>query len=152
MRPDTTFEKAPIIDLLYPSPEKRELLRKRRTKIGEQTDALVSDMMIDSLSKLICNSNAYKMQQILTELCDDEETINYRLDIIDDLMNMPELADMLGKIVRILIDNDKGNIYGLLTPDSFTTLDSAVTAFEAYIRCIEFMHGFNETKGSNANV
>ncbi|MBR1752476.1 MAG: DNA mismatch repair protein MutS [Ruminococcus sp.] len=111
---------------------------------------LISDLMLDSLSKLICNSNAYKMQQILTELCDDEETINYRLDIIDDLVNMPELVDMLKKIVRIMIDNDKGNIYNILTPDSFTTLDSAVTAFEAYIQCIEYMHSFNEKKGSMA--
>ena len=151
MKADTTFEKAPAIDLLYPSQEKRELLRRRRNKIGELTDLLISDMMLDTLSKLICNANAYKMQQILTELCDDEETINYRLDIIDDLLKMPELVDMLKKIVRIMIDNDKGNIYNILTPDSFTTLDSAVTAFEAYIRCIEYMHEFNERKGMNAS-
>ena len=106
--------------------------------------------MLDTLAKLICNSNAYKMQQILTELCDDEETINYRLDIIDDLVKMPELVDMLKKIVRIMIDNDKGNIYNILTPDSFTTLDSAVRAFEAYIQCIEFMHDFYGRKGERA--
>lgn len=151
MKPDTDFEKTPpAIDLLYPSNEKREEARKRRNKLPPQIDDLISDMMLDTLAKLICNSNAYKMQQILTELCTDIETINYRLDIIDDLLAMPELVDTLKKIVRIMIDNDKGNIYGLLTPDSFTTLDSAVTAFEAYIQCIDYMHAFNQKRGGSA--
>ena len=151
MKPDTDFEKAPpAIDLLYPSNEKREEARKRRNKLPPQIDDLISDMMLDTLAKLICNSNAYKMQQILTELCTDIETINYRLDIIDDLLSMPELVDTLKKIVRIMIDNDKGNIYGLLTPDSFTTLDSAVTAFEAYIQCIDYMHTFDQKRGGSA--
>ena len=150
MRPDTVTERAPMIDLLYPTESKRIELGRRRTKISEQTDTLINDMMLETLAKLICNSNAYKMQQILTELCDDIETINYRLDIIDDLITMPELADMLQKIVRTLIDNDKGNIYKITSPTSFTTLDSAVTAFEAYIECIELMHAFNERKGSSA--
>jgi len=150
VRPDTDFEKAPVIDLLYPSPEKREELRRRRGKISGQTDMLISDMMLDTLSKLICNANAYKMQQILCELCDDEETINYRLDVIDDLLSMPELADTLKKIVHIMIDNDKGSIYNISTPDSFTTLDAAVTAFEAYIRCIDFMHEFTQRRGADA--
>ncbi len=151
MKPDTDFEKAPpAIDLLYPSNEKREEARKRRNKLPPQIDDLISDMMLDTLAKLICNSNAYKMQQILTELCTDIETINYRLDIIDDLLAMPELVDTLKKIVRIMIDNDKGNIYGLLTPDSFTTLDSAVTAFEAYIQCIDYMHTFDQKRGGSA--
>ena len=151
MRPETVFEKAPLIDLLYPSNEKRDLARKRYAKTSGQTEQLVNDMMLETLAKLICNSNAYKMQQILTELCDDEETINYRLDIIDDLIGMPELADMLKKIVRILIDNDKENIYKISSPTSFTTLDSAVTSFEAYIECIEYMHEFNERKGNSAH-
>ncbi len=151
MKPDTDFEKSPpAIDLLYPSNEKREEARKRRNKLPPQIDDLISDMMLDTLAKLICNSNAYKMQQILTELCTDIETINYRLDIIDDLLAMPELVDTLKKIVRIMIDNDKGNIYGLLTPDSFTTLDSAVTAFEAYIQCIDYMHTFDQKRGGSA--
>ncbi len=150
MRPDTVNERAPAIDLLYPSPTKRIELQRRRTKNAEQTDLLISDMMLDTLSKLICNSNAYKVQQILTELCDDEETINYRLDVIDDLLKMPELADMLKKIVRILIDNDKENIYKISSPTSFTTLDAAVTSFEAYIECIELMHSFSERRGSSA--
>lgn len=151
MKPDTDFEKSPpAIDLLYPSNEKREEARKRRNKLPPQIDDLISDMMLDTLAKLICNSNAYKMQQILTELCTDIETINYRLDIIDDLLAMPELVDTLKKIVRIMIDNDKGNIYGILTPDSFTTLDSAVTAFEAYIQCIDYMHTFDQKRGGSA--
>ena len=150
MRPEAVIEKAPAIDLLYPSNDKRIQLQRRRTKNSEQTDLLVSDMMLDTLSKLICNANAYKVQQILTELCDDIETINYRLDIIDDLIKMPELADMLKKVVRILIDNDKENIYKISSPTSFTTLDSAVTSFEAYIQCIEYLHEFNERKGQLA--
>ena len=51
MRPDTVTERAPMIDLLYPSESKRIELGRRRTKISEQTETLISDMMLETLAK-----------------------------------------------------------------------------------------------------
>jgi len=53
------------------------------------------------------------------------------LDIIDDLLADSALTTTLRKVVDKMLVNDRTNIYKLTTPDSFTVLDTALTAFES---------------------
>ena len=46
-----------------------------------------------------------------------------------------------------MIENDRKNIYQFTDVDSFMKLDQAITAFDAYIECIEIMHTFKEKYG-----
>ena len=155
MKHDEIENGLPVIDLLYPDGKKRELMKRRRYAIAESSKTFSDDLMLDQLAKIICGHNTYKMLNILQELTDDEEIINFRLDILDDMLNVPELAAVLRKIISIMITNDKGNLYNITTPDSFTALDAAVTAFEAYIQCMELMHEFslkNRQRISSAGI
>lgn len=128
---DNSNVKPPIIDLLYPSEEQRRACLKRKAQIEQLTP-----------------HNQYKMTAILGELCDDISVAEYRLDIIDDLLADSALTTTLRKVVDKMLVNDRTNIYKLTTPDSFTVLDTALTAFESYCECMEILHKLYEEKSS----
>ena len=58
------------------------------------------------------------------------------------------LTTTLRKVVDKMLVNDRTNIYKLTTPDSFTVLDTALTAFESYCECMEILHKLYEEKSS----
>lgn len=137
---DTTETRPPVVDLLYPSEEKRRAGLKRKAAVEALHTEFVRDLMLEQLADQLMPHYQYKMVSLFAELSDDIDVIHYRQDILDDLMTIPALSGTLRKIVNIMLTNDKSNIYKLSTPDCFTQLDSAVQAFEAYVRCMELMH------------
>lgn len=84
----------------------------------------------------------YRVMRLFCEVCDDEEVINYRLDILDDFIRLPSLSATIRKVINVMVENDRKNIYNLTTPDSFSQLDDAISGFDAYIQCMEIMHDF----------
>ena len=134
----------PVIDLLYPSEEKRCAMIKRRNDLSERSGSLSRDMMLDAVGKLLCPNNAYKMCTLLQELPDDREVIEYRQDILCDLMNVKGLPAMLKRVIDTMLTGDKRGMYKLSEPDTFTSLNTAVEAFEAYIECMELVRSFDE--------
>lgn len=140
MQHDRIENKPPVVDLLYPSPESRKAALKRKAQIEQLPSDFANNLMFEKLAEQISPHFQYKTVAMLSELCTDTEVINYRLDIIEDMMRHPELAGRLRKVVNIMTVNDKTNIYKLSTPDCFTVLDVAVKAFEAYCECTELLH------------
>lgn len=132
--------KAPIIDLLYPSEEKRKAMKRRRIDVEQLPTGFANDLILEKLADIMCREYQYKMLEIFKELSDDEEVIAYRQDILDDLIGNPEVAAGINKLIKIMLTNDKTNLYDLNTPDSFTSLDAAISGFEAYTECVELMH------------
>lgn len=141
---DNSNVKPPIIDLLYPSEEQRRACLKRKAQIEQLPTEFEKDLMLAQLSEQLTPHNQYKMTAILGELCDDISVAEYRLDIIDDLLADSALTATLRKVVDKMLVNDRTNIYKLTTPDSFTVLDTALTAFESYCECMEILHKLYE--------
>ena len=147
MKTDREELKDPLVDLYYPSKEKRDAAKKRRTEKKNYPAEFVEDLQLEKLSSFISAYYANRTLDLLSELCEDPEVINYRLDILEDFMNIPKLSATVKKTVNIMIENDRKNIYKLSTPDSFSMLNEAIEAFEAYIECMEILHGFYEEAG-----
>lgn len=143
MKHDEIQLKEPIIDLLYPSKEKRNNLKKRHAELSTYPRDFIANLEIERLAEQICPHYNGRIVDMLTEICDDADVIKYRLDILEDLINVPSLSAIIKKIIDIIVQNDRKNIYKLSEPDSFAKLDDAITAFEAYVECIEIMHKFH---------
>ncbi len=139
--------KDPLVDLFYPSKEKRNAAKKRAAARKTLPADLVADLKLEALAGALSSYYSNRTLELLSELCDDPEVINYRLDVLEDFMNIPKLSATVKKTVNIMIENDRKNIYKLSTPDSFSMLSEAIEAFEAYIECMEILHAFYiETK------
>lgn len=132
------------VDLLYPSQEKKDRLKKRRAKLYDLPQGYIRNLELEKLASLISPYNNHYTVNLFTELCDDIDVINFRLDILDDFMAVPKLAPTVKKIIDIMVESDRKNIYDLNEPDSFEKLDDGITAFDGYVECLEIMHSFYE--------
>lgn len=136
--------KTAAVDLLYPSVEKHNAMKKRSAALKELPRDFVDNMELDKVAEMITPHYQYRVLKLFDELCTDEEIINYRLDILDDFIDLPALAATVKKVINIMVENDRRNMYNLTTPDSFSQLDDAISGFDAYIECMEIMHAFYE--------
>ncbi|MBR6044206.1 MAG: DNA mismatch repair protein MutS [Ruminococcus sp.] len=142
MKPDLNEIKDPIVDLYYPSKEKRDACRALSAKRRDYPTDHVANLELEKLAAQISNYYSKRTLDLLSEFCCDPEIINYRLDILEDFKNNPRLGATVKKTVDIMLENDRKNVYKLSTPDSFSTLAEALEAFEAYVECMEILHNF----------
>lgn len=134
--------KRPAVDLLYPTQEAFDALKKRRADISSLSQDYIANLELEKLAEILLPSHQYQMLNMFKQMCTDPEVMAYRCDILEDFMNVPKLAATIRKVIGIMIENDRSSLYDLSEPDSFVKLDEAVNAFDAYVRCMEIMHGF----------
>jgi len=139
---DYTDIKDPIVDLYYPSKEKRDAMNALSAARRDYPKDHIANLELEMLAGMISNYYSKRTLDLLCEFCCDPEIINYRLDILEDFRNIPKLGATVKKTVDIMLENDRKNIYRLSNPDSFTMLAESLEAFEAYVDCMEILHSF----------
>lgn len=131
-----------LVDLLYPSETKRREAQDRAAAIAQLPQDYVTNLELELLSRLICPENALNAQRILTQLSTDEEVLNYRLDILEDFLNVPQLEAVLYENVHKLYINEHVNIQKLGLADSFYALNTRLNSLKTFIECITKCHEF----------
>ena len=98
--------KAPVADLLYPSVEKHNAMKKRAAALEKLPRAFVDNLELEKVADFITPHYQYRVMRLFCEVCDDEEVINYRLDILDDFIRLPSFSTMTFITLRMVADND----------------------------------------------
>lgn len=99
---DTAMKITDHIDLLYPSKEARDHAEMRRLKMRDSGSLYIKDLMIGDIKNFITLTGSEKLLALCEELCDDIQTIEYRLDCLEDYLNNPDLADSFRKVITEL--------------------------------------------------
>lgn len=136
------MSEAHLVDLLYPSEEKRRKCLDRATSISKLPQDYVTNLELEVLSRLVCPENSLNALRIFTQLTDDEEVLNYRLDILEDFLSVPSLEAVLYENVHKLYINEHVNIQKLGLADSFFALNQRLGSLQTYIECITKCHEF----------
>ncbi|MCD7823050.1 MAG: hypothetical protein LUG86_03380 [Oscillospiraceae bacterium] len=136
------IEELHLADLLYPSIEKKQEHMKRGADLSKLPQDYVRDLELETLSRLICPENSLNAMRVFTQLSTDEETLNYRLDILEDFLEVPSLEAILYENVHKLYINEHVNIQKLGLADSFYALNTRFTSLKTYIECITKCHEF----------
>ncbi len=131
-----------LVDLLYPSETKRREAQDRASAIARLPQDYVANLELELLSRLICPENSLNALHILTQLSTDEEVLNYRLDILEDFLNVPQLEAVLYENVHKLYVNEHVNIQKLGLADSFYALNARLNSLKTFIECITNCHEF----------
>lgn len=131
-----------LVDLLYPSETKRREAQDHATAIAQLPQDYVANLELELLSRLICPENSLNALRILTQLSTDEEVLNYRLDILEDFLNVPQLEAVLYENVHKLYVNEHVNIQKLGLADSFYALNTRLNSLKTFIECITKCHEF----------
>ena len=86
------------IDLFYPSNDAKRYASERRRKIRESGTRFAEDLQLDIIKKIVSLSGSERFIALAEELSDDIETIQYRLDCLEDFLNNPDLAQSFHRI------------------------------------------------------
>ena len=139
-----------VPDLLYPTPEKREELNRRRIMLSDKYPCTyIDDLMTDKVASMICRRNPASVQKLFREMCTDTEVISYRLDALEDIMHNPKLSPALHTAADRLLETEKKNSGGNGSPDSFTALGDRIEMLDSYISCMESLNTLSEELGDS---
>ena len=131
-----------LVDLLYPSEVKKQECLDRGVAIAKLPQEYVTNLELETLSRLLCPENSLNALRILTQLNTDTEVMNYRLDILDDFLNVPALESVLYENIHKLYVNEHVNIQKLGLADSFYALNKRFTSLQTFTECITNCHEF----------
>ena len=109
------------IDLFYPSAEAKASAAERRKEISESGAMFAEDLKLDEIKRLISLGGSERFVSLAEELSEDIETIEYRLDCLEDFLNIPELSERFRRIVAELAGSR--NSSGGKGADSFYELN-----------------------------
>lgn len=140
--PAITQDEMHLVDLLYPSEEKKQICLERGKNISNLPQDYVTNLELEMLSRLICPENSLNALRIFTQMTTDEEVLNYRLDILEDFLNVPALEAVLYENVHKLYVNEHVNIQKLGLADSFFALNQRLNSLKTFIDCITKCHEF----------
>ncbi len=131
-----------LVDLMYPSEEKKRQHLERGAAISKLPQDYITNLELEQLSRLICPEYALNAQRVFTQLSTDPETLNYRLDILEDFLNVPALEAVLYENVHKLYINEHVNVQKLGLADSFFALNQRLESLKTFIECITKCHEF----------
>lgn len=135
-------EEMHLVDLMYPSEEKRRLHLDRGAELAKLPQDYITNLELEQLSRLISPEYSMNALKAFTQLSTDPETLNYRLDILEDFLNVPSLEAVLYENVHKLYINEHINVQKLGLADSFYALNQRLQSLQTYIECITKCHEF----------
>lgn len=120
--------------LLWPKGRQADTVRLR----PEAALDLATDKLIQFISK--DNRSREAMQGIFTLLCQDSETIDFRLDIIDDLLCFPSLIESFNELMPV-ISSLRFFVSHVRTEERNILLEVVwrLRELEYYVKCIQIL-------------
>ncbi len=134
-------------NLLYPEGKNKDSITKRNIPRD-----FMLDLNIQFIAGKIFPENPDYVVDILSQLCDDPEIIKYRQDILEDVLNIPELESVLhGIISKIYVFDQSVKGKSVSNANSFVDIGVQLESLKTFIECIEECFSF-EKKNLVASV
>lgn len=130
------------VNLFYPTIEKQEYAARRRRKLSSYPDEYMVDLETKRIALMLLPQNTFQALGLMLEMNDDIDTLNYRLDCLEDLIRQPKLSDNFRKIIRKLSDNNSQMDIGRNVPNSFMELHMRMDELQIFIDCIDEINVF----------
>lgn len=138
------METVPSVRLLWPSKESEEKYAISKSSGTKTIDAAsIKKLGLEQVADAICMYEKYKLEirSLLYYLCDDPKVIEYRLDILEDFLNHPSLAERLATFVPKLhrLADDQIDLYSTAA-DPFRKIAWQLDKLKTYVDCVEELH------------
>ena len=131
-----------LVDLLYPSEEKKRQHLDRGAELAKLPQDYITNLELEQLARLISPEYSTNIMRVFGQLSTDPETLNYRLDILEDFLNVPALEAVLYENIHKLYINEHVNVQKLGLADSFYALNQRLESLKTFIECITKCHEF----------
>ena len=130
------------VNLFYPNFKKEKYAQERRRRLSNYPQEYLEDLEAKRIARMLLPQNPDKAFLLMLELNDDIETLNYRLDCLEDFLRQPKLSDTFRKIIRKLSDNNLQLDIGGSVPNSFMELRMRMDELQIFLDCIDEINVF----------
>lgn len=130
------------VNLFYPNAEKEKYALNRRRTLSDHPNDYMENLETKRIALMLLPQNPDKVMGLMLEMNDDIETLNYRLDCLDDFLRQPKLSDTFRKIIRKLSDNNSQLDIGGSVPNSFMELRMRMDELQIFLDCIDEINVF----------
>ncbi len=131
----TAAQQHPGVSLLWPDPLDRQAVAQAAT-------FETADLNLAPLIKVLSIDNRYRqsVEQLLLQPNTRPEILNYRLDVLEDLLRSPELASSLEVALEIITVLEGYMIQPQWDQSELRKVAWRLSELENYINCIEHLH------------
>ncbi len=130
------------INLFYPNEQKEKYALSRRRMLSGYPADYLENLEVKRIALMLLPQNPDKALQLMLELNDDIETLNYRLNCLEDFLRQPKLSDTFRKIIRKLSDNNSQLDIGGSVPNSFMETHMRIEQLQEFLDCIDEINVF----------
>ncbi len=130
------------VNLFYPNAEKQKYAYDRRMALTDYPCDYIENLEASRVALMLLPQNPDRVLSLMLELNDDVETLDYRLDCLEDFIRQPKLSDTFRKIIKKLSDNNKDLETGESAPNSFMELKLRMDELQVYLDCIDEINFF----------
>jgi hypothetical protein len=124
------------ISLLWPNLTYKE----KYNGLINVSERAMTDLGIDHLMRALSIDSRYNdaTRELLVNLCNDEEVLRYRLDVLDDFYRSPGLAAEFERVLPLIrkLDSFKDR-RNLLNADHLRNISWRSGTLEIYVQCID---------------
>lgn len=122
------------VSLLYP----KEGIKDFSNQKNLLSEDSCIDIGLDEIINEFGDTSVYKnyIKSIFTSMCEDAYVINYRLDIIDDMVNCSEVEECLGTIFAIASEVERYSRSESVTTPDVQKLVKSFRETDLYGRCL----------------
>ncbi len=132
------------VNLFYPNAEKQKYAYDRRIALTGYPCDYIENLEASRVALMLLPQNPDRVLSLMLELNDDIETLDYRIDCLEDFIHQPKLGDTFRKIIRKLSDNNNELEAGESAPNSFMELKLRMDELQVYLDCIDEINFFYE--------
>jgi DNA mismatch repair protein MutS len=135
------------ISLLWPDKEKRDRIVKKR----KLSDESYGDINLERIVAEFAVDKPYTtyVKNILTEMCDDIEVINYRQDILEDILNSSQIQEALEKIYSIASEVERSTLPESLDSPEILKLARSFRETDMFGNCLNRVRKILQQCGDN---
>src|SRR5690625_2996968 len=132
------------VSILWPSEQSKDKYAVSNKSTNKKIDAsTIKKLGLEQIADAVCIHDKYKLEirSLIYYLCDDPKVIEYRLDILEDFINNPSLADRLEMILPKLhhLTDNHIDLYSA-GADQFRKIAWQLDKLNTYIQCVEEFH------------
>lgn len=131
------MESRRAVHLLWPTQESKQMYAETKGKVDE---AYIKNLGLERIADDINLFDKYRhdTRSLIYYLCDDAEVITYRLHILEDFLNHPQMAESLKKLIPFFhdLENEKVDLYSR-GADQFRKVAWRLDKLHTYITCVE---------------
>ncbi|MCD8095918.1 MAG: hypothetical protein LUE12_07300 [Ruminococcus sp.] len=130
------------VSLLFPTEQAKKYAKERKKAFENFPTDYFVNLGAENAARLISPMNIGLVTSLMRAFTDDTETLNYRLDCLEDFINIPQLSDELRGLISELLGKNTDVVSSDDYVNSFMQIKLHMDNLDELVSCINKINEF----------